>query len=253
MSFSDDDKDEEDRPFTCPLCKQQFHFEKNLTLHYKLVHKQKLLKSPPKRCHKKRNFVCTICYKKFQLDIQLQTHIRQMHWSVECAICHRHVKHERSLARHIKCRHPNMESAFKNNEGPFAKNIVKSFNASSNANFHTCEICFKGFKLAIKLRQHQSRIHSIAHVRFPSYKCETCNKQFWKSTALVNHRRVTHKPQKNKKNINLKKKRELMSKKEESQELICLEEEDDTSTVSGKTNQEIRNLLKLKLLKRQSN
>lgn len=109
----------------------------------------------------KIDLTCPLCAKKYSRHDNLIAHQRSVHeTTIECTICHKHFATHQGLEKH---------AVLHSDDRPF-----------------TCEVCFKTFKRADSLRQHEQTHYE------GNYQCEeeSCRKIFSSPLALHRHKRA---------------------------------------------------------------
>lgn len=145
---------EEDRPYRCNVCTQQFptrttlrgHYESHMNLTWSCSYEgcEKTFKTKHGRWtheykHKNASRPCPVCGKLLKTTWAINQHIKQMHTELplvhECAKCSKKFKTQKALYNHA---------------------IIHD----ENKRTHECRICKKRFFTKSKLTRHHDQVHS---------------------------------------------------------------------------------------------
>lgn len=121
----------------CPICNKRFQYERSLSQHIGLVHKDGLVRNHTDERGDRP--ICEICGASFDKITSLKSHVRYVH-SIEkfyCKYCNRKLSSKKSLREHIQFQH----------ELTFVT--------------HECEDCHRIFKYKSSYRLHMKKQHGI--------------------------------------------------------------------------------------------
>ncbi|XP_049883314.1 zinc finger protein 502-like isoform X2 [Pectinophora gossypiella] len=189
-------------PYTCHLCKQEFHVFRTLTTHLNehyancicdvcgrsFINSKRL--KVHKRTHENGNFPCTECGKILKTKTSRSNHVESAHSKrvVKCQICFKPMKHYNDRIKHMSEVH-NITHMFKCNICSKEYNI-KHYLATHMRQTHgnknkKCLECGMAFITNHGLKKHMSK-----HTGVKPHKCGVCGKGYARSYTLREHMRA---------------------------------------------------------------
>ncbi|XP_019869816.2 PR domain zinc finger protein 15 [Aethina tumida] len=165
--------------FFCHTCKKIFCRQENLDAH---------------PCLGVYKFSCPICKKIFIQKKYLNRHLAYVHSKISCQNCSIIFPSKADLKSHV-CKNDGIKQKFPcskctkvfYNEKSLRDHIrrhLKVLKKSEPTVSYICEVCTKTFTMLRSFNVHM-KTHGD-----PEFKCETCDKMFWRKDILKNHMRL---------------------------------------------------------------
>ncbi|XP_038112684.1 uncharacterized protein LOC6045624 isoform X1 [Culex quinquefasciatus] len=175
----------ENKPKSCPFCREKFIHKNSLTRHIRLSHTEKYVKLET------ATEMCTICnqpYIKTSMKRHMETHTDER-LAYSCTICNKLFSTNWNLKQH-KWTHANPTLK------PFQCNLCSSgfvreadyithMNAHKSIRPYTCNHCGCQF-----IRKYNWIRHTREHETEKNYTCEICNRKFHRKYYLTEHKRI---------------------------------------------------------------
>ncbi|XP_055538980.1 uncharacterized protein LOC129726382 [Wyeomyia smithii] len=175
----------ENRPKSCPFCREKFIHKNSLTRHIRLSHTEKYVKLEIE------TETCTICqqpYIKTSMKRHMETHTEER-MAYSCAICNKLFTTNWNLKQH-QWTHANPTLK------PFQCNMCSSgfvreadyithMNAHKSIRPYTCNHCGCQF-----IRKYNWIRHTREHESDKKYTCEICGRKFHRKYYLKEHKRI---------------------------------------------------------------
>lgn len=175
----------ENKPKTCPHCRERFTHKNSLTRHIRLSHTDKytFVKNKTVKCP-----ICQDTYLSSSIKAHMMTHsIAKKEYS--CSICNKGFSTKWNLKQH------NWTHASRSTK-PFQcalcssafireTDYVTHMNAHKSIKPYTCNHCGCQF-----VRKYNWLRHTREHEKDKKFSCETCGKKFHRAYYLTEHRRV---------------------------------------------------------------
>ncbi|XP_058824481.1 uncharacterized protein LOC131685073 [Topomyia yanbarensis] len=175
----------ENRPKSCPFCREKFIHKNSLTRHIRLSHTEKYVKLEIE------TETCTICnqpYIKTSMKRHMETHTEER-MAYSCTICNKLFSTNWNLKQH-KWTHANPTLK------PFQCNMCSSgfvreadyithMNAHKSIRPYTCNHCGCQF-----IRKYNWIRHTREHETDKNYTCEICGRKFHRKYYLTEHKRI---------------------------------------------------------------
>lgn len=162
--------------FKCHVCKKEFRFFKNLSIHMN---------------DHSANFVCHFCGKKFLSDHRLHAHVK-MHkeTELECKFCDKMFRTTSARAYHVRKTHskavyacPECDEVFPQYQKRL-QHLVTAHNLKKPE--YKCDICLKNYASSGGLSAHVQ----YSHLKNKEYPCHICGKNFGYKWTLKKHMTV---------------------------------------------------------------
>ncbi|XP_063543609.1 zinc finger protein 208-like isoform X1 [Cydia strobilella] len=159
--------------FRCHICKREFRFFKNLSIHMN---------------EHSANFVCHYCGKKFLSDHRLHAHVK-MHKEndLKCKVCEKQFRSSSARAYHVRKIHsktaykcPECDEVFLQYQKRM-QHLVEAHNLKKPE--YKCDICHKNYASSGGLSAHVQ----YAHLKNREYPCQICGKNFGYKWTLKKH------------------------------------------------------------------
>ncbi|KAK3787688.1 hypothetical protein RRG08_031917 [Elysia crispata] len=171
-----------DHLYKCDVCGMEFLKEVNLRYHKEAGHRVK-----------SKSYVCEICNTDFETYMRLYNHLSE-HDEMKkflCDVCGKGFAYQGQLTAHLSC-----HSVTKRFQCEACGKVFKKLhNLQKHQQSHSgmikpfmCEIC--GKKLATK---ESYKAHVLLHKGPPSFQCDLCDKKYYSSFNLRNHKKDKHK------------------------------------------------------------
>lgn len=189
-------------PYSCHLCKLEFHVFRTLTTHLnqhyancicdvcgKSFINSKRLKVH-KRIHEKGNFPCNECGIVLKTKISKANHMESVHYKrvIKCQICFKPMKHYNDRIKHMSEEH-NITHSFK---CPICNRVynIKHYLATHIRQTHghknkKCNECGMAF-----ITNHGLKKHMLKHTGDKPFYCNICNKSYARSYSLKEHMKI---------------------------------------------------------------
>ncbi|XP_028168163.1 zinc finger protein 286A-like isoform X2 [Ostrinia furnacalis] len=189
-------------PFTCHICKQEFHVFRTLTTHInehyancicevcgKSFLNSKRLKVH-KRTHESGNFPCSECGKVLKTKTSQANHMESAHSKrqMKCQICFKPMKHYNERIKHMSEVH-NITHKFKcpicgreYNIKHYLATHIRQTHGHKNKKCSECGMAF--------ITNHGLKKHMLKHSGVKPFSCNVCSKSYARSYTLKEHMRV---------------------------------------------------------------
>ncbi|XP_065077083.1 uncharacterized protein LOC135700488 [Ochlerotatus camptorhynchus] len=175
----------ENKPKSCPFCREKFIHKNSLTRHIRLSHTEKYVKLET------ATEMCTICnqpYIKTSMKRHMETHTDER-MAFSCTICNKVFSTNWNLKQH-RWTHANPTLK------PFQCNMCSSgfvreadyithMNAHKSIRPYTCNHCGCQF-----IRKYNWIRHTREHETDKNYTCESCGRKFHRKYYLTEHKRI---------------------------------------------------------------
>ncbi|XP_055616044.1 uncharacterized protein LOC129762079 [Toxorhynchites rutilus septentrionalis] len=175
----------ENKPKSCPFCREKFIHKNSLTRHIRLSHTEKYVKL------EMATEMCTICnqpYIKTSMKRHMETHTEER-MAYSCTICNKLFSTNWNLKQH-KWTHANPTlKPFQCNMCPsgFVReaDYITHMNAHKSIRPYTCNHCGCQF-----IRKYNWIRHTREHEMDKNYTCEICGRKFHRKYYLTEHKRI---------------------------------------------------------------
>lgn len=175
----------ENRPKSCPFCREKFIHKNSLTRHIRLSHTEKYVKL------EMATEMCSICnqpYIKTSMKRHMETHTEER-MAYSCTICNKLFSTNWNLKQH-KWTHANPTlKPFQCNMCPsgFVReaDYITHMNAHKSIRPYTCNHCGCQF-----IRKYNWIRHTREHEMDKNYTCEICGRKFHRKYYLTEHKRI---------------------------------------------------------------
>ncbi|XP_055595135.1 zinc finger protein 557-like [Uranotaenia lowii] len=167
--------------FLCIPCDKQFSTDNSLKIHNRTIHERGI------------GHVCDICLKVFKTKENLQIHLveHENKESIVCTVCGESMKNQITLDMHMK-RHTKSTMAISchicgqqsQTTEAMREHIQEEHKIKRR---HPCTVCKRTYR-----KQHSLKEHMAMHAGEVLYKCDFCDKRFYKSGTLSLHRKNYH-------------------------------------------------------------
>ncbi|XP_062701464.1 uncharacterized protein LOC109423029 isoform X1 [Aedes albopictus] len=176
----------ENKPKSCPFCREKFIHKNSLTRHIRLSHTEKYVKLET------ATEMCTLCnqpYIKTSMKRHMETHNTNERMAFSCTICNKVFSTNWNLKQH-RWTHANPTLK------PFQCNMCSSgfvreadyithMNAHKSIRPYTCNHCGCQF-----IRKYNWIRHTREHETDKNYTCEICGRKFHRKYYLTEHKRI---------------------------------------------------------------
>ncbi|XP_021701984.1 uncharacterized protein LOC5565015 [Aedes aegypti] len=176
----------ENKPKSCPFCREKFIHKNSLTRHIRLSHTEKYVKLET------ATEMCTLCnqpYIKTSMKRHMETHNTNERMAFSCTICNKVFSTNWNLKQH-RWTHANPTLK------PFQCNVCSSgfvreadyithMNAHKSIRPYTCNHCGCQF-----IRKYNWIRHTREHETDKNYTCEICGRKFHRKYYLTEHKRI---------------------------------------------------------------
>lgn len=189
-------------PYSCHLCKMEFHVFRTLTTHLnehyancicdvcgKSFLNTKRLKVH-KRTHENGTYPCTECGKILKTKISKANHMESAHSKriIKCQICFKPMKHYNDRIKHMSEVH-NITHKFKcpicNREYNIKHYLATHIRQTHGIKNKKCMECGMAF-----ITNHGLKKHMLRHTGDRPFSCSICCKSYARSYTLREHMRV---------------------------------------------------------------
>ncbi|CAH2987567.1 unnamed protein product [Chilo suppressalis] len=189
-------------PYSCHICKQEFHVFRTLTTHLnehyancicdvcgKSFLNTKRLKVH-KRTHEAGNFECTVCGKVLKTKISRSNHMENAHSKrqMKCQICYKPMKHYNDRIKHMSEVH-NITHKFQcpicgreYNIKHYLTTHIRQTHGHKNKKCSECAMAF--------ITNHGLKKHMLKHTGEKPFSCTICGKSYARSYTLKEHMRA---------------------------------------------------------------
>uniref|UniRef100_A0A1Q3EYX0 C2H2-type domain-containing protein n=1 Tax=Culex tarsalis TaxID=7177 RepID=A0A1Q3EYX0_CULTA len=175
----------ENKPKSCPFCREKFIHKNSLTRHIRLSHTEKYVKLET------ATEMCTIChqpYIKTSMKRHMETHTDER-LAYSCTICNKLFSTNWNLKQH-KWTHANptlkpFQCALCSSGFVREADYVTHMNAHKSIRPYTCNHCGCQF-----IRKYNWIRHTREHETEKNYSCEICNRKFHRKYYLTEHKRI---------------------------------------------------------------
>ncbi|XP_053697741.1 uncharacterized protein LOC128744596 [Sabethes cyaneus] len=175
----------ENRPKSCPFCREKFIHKNSLTRHIRLSHTEKYVKLEIE------TETCTICqqpYIKTSMKRHMETHTEER-MAYSCAICNKLFTTNWNLKQH-QWTHANptlkpFQCSMCSSGFVREADYITHMNAHKSIRPYTCNHCGCQF-----IRKYNWIRHTREHESDKKYTCEICGRKFHRKYYLKEHKRI---------------------------------------------------------------